>query len=204
MRKNSSILLTLAGMLTLLAAPAWATIYDVDLSGPTTSGPAGTISIMGTIEVDVLGPIALSNIVDWSLTFTSPSYSPTTLIPSNSMVGGFGGFGLTATTTELLVFIPPSDASGGGGFFFSGTAPFPVDVTLQYQGGDGSPTQLILSHMVKAIVTDPDDQSVATIGNGGNFVLGIAAVPEASSALLLGVVSLGGAAVAIGRRAIRS
>jgi hypothetical protein len=104
----------------------------------------------------------------------------------------------------LLVFIPPSDASGGGGFFFSGTAPFPVDVTLQYQGGDGSPTQLILSHMVKAIVTDPDDQSVATIGNGGNFVLGIAAVPEASSALLLGVVSLGGAAVAIGRRAIRS
>jgi hypothetical protein len=159
---------------------------------------------MGTIDIDVIGLVFQSNIIDWSLTFTSPSYSPTTLIPSNSMVGGFGTFALTATTTELLVTIPPAEAPGSGGFFFRSTAAFPFDVALQYQGGDGSPTQLILSHSPKASFLDPDDQSVATIGNGGNFTLGIAAVPEASPALMLGVVSIGSAALAIGRKALQT
>lgn len=168
---NVQFVLSGLALANLAAGAAADTTYTVNLSGPTTSGPPGVVAVNGTIRVDAIGVITPANLVDWSLTFSSPNSPNSLLTRANSEADGFGAFGLTATARSLLITIAPSASteSESGGFFISDTAPFPTIIGLQYQGGDGSTTQLILDH---ALPSRLFTQHVSELGDGGDFVIG--------------------------------
>jgi hypothetical protein len=186
-----------AGLISLsLSTQAAASyVYDVSFSGPDDAGTsplAGTVSVSGTITVDQLGTLTLSDIIDFSLTFTSAHYATNTITPANGTdsANTFGTFTLDATASELTLSLPLS--SGPLGQF---------DITddshgddLGFHSGQGfSPTETISNDPGGSL--NLYDVYGATLTNGDTIILGTAAtattpVPEPSSIMLLATGSI--------------
>jgi hypothetical protein len=94
-------------------------MYQVNLSATTAGGDP--VEATGTITVDKLGNLSPADLVDWSLTLTSPNNPPLLLTPANSQVQFTGTLFLNATTDQLLLNNPPPDGEippGSGSFAF--------------------------------------------------------------------------------------
>lgn len=191
MRNLSRQNLTMATAICVFAGVVSAqanTTYFLDYTFPVTGGD---ITASGSITVDTLGAIDSSNVVDWSLTFSSPTYpGPTVLTPLNSSPDLAGV--VTATATELqLLLSDPSDGNGDeGNIRFRGDA-FPVDfVFLNLQTGEGSPNEVLVEHTpgFASPYTDPRDDGAIDVGGPGTFAF--ASVPEPAVLTLLALSGL--------------
>lgn len=101
-----------------------------------------------------------------------------------------GAAEVTASASELNVFIPSITSTDDGIFTFVDTLAFPFILNAQWQRGDGSPNELILSQLLSF----PDgNQSVQNIPDGSLYLVGAAAtspVPKPSTFALLGIGSI--------------
>ena len=162
---NKRLVELLAGLLfTLNASIAQAMyVYDVARSLSCTSGCVGNITVEGTLEVDSLGTLAASNFIDWTLTFNSTDHSNTVLTPSNStiLLGGPGG-SVVATMNELVITQPGATEPGSFIFGVSDAVLFPYIVVWQFQGGNFSPAEEIISNAPRTNSSAPFDQGTLT------------------------------------------
>ncbi|MCB1850235.1 MAG: PEP-CTERM sorting domain-containing protein [Gammaproteobacteria bacterium] len=180
---------TLVMCLTLLASPAAHAnyIFDVDRTLPCTSWCSGDITVQGAIEVDMLGTLAASNFVDWTLTFASTNHMNTVLDPTNSNVILSGAAGsVVATLTELTITQPGLSSPGSFVLGISDTVAFPFIVGWQFQGGDGDSAEEIQSNSPfgafdQGFVNYPDDPLVVTLPAAAP------PIPEPTTFALLGL-----------------
>ncbi|MEM1302355.1 MAG: hypothetical protein AAGH17_07220 [Pseudomonadota bacterium] len=152
----------------------------------------------GFIELDSLGSgLDGSNITNWSLTLNSTNYANTVLDPSNGEILDIGTYSLTATATELTLFMPSATDTEFGIFAFVDTLAFPYALSVQWQGGDGTPPEIILSNAPRTGSRAPFDQAFSDIDPAG-FLIGTRDTPQvvplpASLPLLLAALASGAA-----------
>lgn len=132
----------IAALAALSATVADAMTYKIDRD-------IGDGSVVGFIETDgTLGTLAAANILDWSITLTSPDLgggSPQLITGATGVVGVFGS-GLSANSTDIVFdfgvagagFIIADHGSSPGGWCMSSTgldclvaplSPEPIDVS---------------------------------------------------------------------------
>ena len=175
--------LVLVGTLASVASANFT--YNVSLSAPNDQqGSAGPVSVNGTITVDMLGTLTASDIVDYSLTFTSPDNPATTLTPSNG-VSVLNLATLTANVASLKVTLTPG--FGGDISLFAiqtnGTSDLNADFQFLNEGSDRFEIFVFpLSGSSNGGITELG-------GNGGTYTVGTApsVVPEPSSLVLAGL-----------------
>jgi hypothetical protein len=165
-------------------------VYNVSLSVPVTGNDGmspGNLTAIGTITVDMLGTLATSDVVDFSITITGVLSTTSTLTPSNADVEFLRtGVTLSADASSLsLTFptvVPDYDPIG---FFIQSTTTGdnPPAVSLGFSN-DGAGNEFIG-------MMNLGERGTKTIGgNGGTYILGTAApssVAEPSSFLLAGM-----------------
>lgn len=175
--------------LTLLSSQAaYATyMYEIDRSLPCTSDCSGNITVQGTFEVDMLGTLAASNFVDWSLVFNSTNYTNTVLDPTNSeiLLSGTGG-SVVATPTEMTITQPGSSSLQSLIFAVTATNAFPFIVVWQFQGGDDDPAQEIITNAPRSISGPPFDQGFFTYPDDP-LIVSLPSIPEPATIALLGI-----------------
>ncbi|MEN8108325.1 MAG: VPLPA-CTERM sorting domain-containing protein [Pseudomonadota bacterium] len=138
-------------------------IYDVERSLACTNDCSGNITVDGYLETDSLGTLGLANFTDWMLTFNSTNFTNTVLTPSNSeiLLQGIGG-SVVATMDELIITQPGLNSSDD--FIFAVKEDFAevsIIIVWQFQGGDGSSAQEIITNSPNASF-DPFDQGTLT------------------------------------------
>jgi hypothetical protein len=170
-------------------------IYNVDQT-VNTGGEGGVtgnvIKITGSFTIADLGVVTLSDITDYSLSFTSSTYAdPTILTPSNSLVELEGTL-LEATATELAF-----DVTAGlkGDFRVRGTTEDVNDfVRFSITNDSGEGSQFFAEHTpnFSSPFTAPRDSGSFNPGSSGTYTLAV--IPEPS------VLGLGGLALLLRRR----
>jgi hypothetical protein len=168
-------------------------IYTIDRSGPCTEC-SGDVSVKGTIEVDKLGNLAVSNFVNWNLTFNSINYANTILDPTNSSVSFFGKVGsIVATATELAFYIPEENSVDEFLFTIEDSLAFPFIVNWVLQGGGrGNLAQEFVSNNLEFVRGQPFNQAVVNSTSNSLIVsIPIAEVSEPSAIVLFSLSFLG-------------
>jgi hypothetical protein len=175
-----------AGLFSTSASASFTYLFDQEISGDG-EGSSSTINITGTITVADLGTVELSDINDYSLSFTSTNYpGPTVLTPSNSLVEVEGSL-LEATATVLLFDI---EEGGNGEFRILGTTPIVNDFVrfaISNDGSEGSQVFALHTPDYGPPYEIPQDSASFNPGDG-TYTLGV--IPEPTSLALLGLGGL--------------
>jgi hypothetical protein len=179
-----------AGLFATSASASITYLFDQEISGGGEGESGATVNITGTITVANLGTVELSDINDYSLSFTSTNYAgPTVLTPSNSLAEIQGSL-LEATSTELLFDI---EAGGNGEFRILGTTPIVNDFVrfaISNDGSEGSQVFALHTPDFDGPPYPPQDAASFNPGDSGTYTLGV--IPEPTTLALLG---LGGVAM---------
>lgn len=135
----------------------------------------------GTITTDgTLGPLTTSNIIDWEIGFTS-TLDSYVLRPSNSTVFVSGNPVLTLSGSAIgITQTRSTTTSGGQSLTFSTTAPNQAVKRVNWDAGG-----TLTNPLIRLIDLDAsgDVSSTALLSDANN--VGVSAVPEAASPLLL-------------------
>ncbi len=156
---------------------------------------SGTVSVSGTITVDKLGSLSQSDIVDYSLTISSPRAASFLLTPADSIIQLISPVALTATATSLSVTLPPTTASRGD-FVIGSNSSYPsASAFFGFYGGGGADSTEIRNQGAKPNVPPYDEYLGNPGASGATFAVGtpaVSSVPEPSSLLLMGLGGLAG------------
>ncbi|MEO1470665.1 MAG: hypothetical protein AAFV86_16585 [Pseudomonadota bacterium] len=129
--------LALPVLAALPALPAGAITYQIDDSGPCTSSATctGDVSVSGSVTVADLGPVALADVTDWTLSFDSPSHTGVVLTPANSrfVLTGSAIGNVEATASGLEIALPDPAVSGSGQVGFFDTSGPTVTIAYQFE-----------------------------------------------------------------------
>ncbi len=186
----------ITGSLTTAASASTTYFFDqVIPTGGEGGSSGGAITITGPITVNQLGTLDVSNITDYSLTFTGSVYpGPTVLTPSNSDLE-VSGLALTATPTELI-FDLVEDATDDL-FRIRGNVDVANDFVRFSIQNDGEGSQVFALNTPNYAPPFDDPQEAGAFSPAVPSQYTLAVIPEPTTAALL---ALGGLAMLRRRR----